>query len=165
MTVINNVMTVIKDMRNSAEAPAVSDAVSPAGPRILVIDDDAVHRAIICKLAAKVGFYPVEAENCGDVVRLTSVGDFACVTLDLSLGERVGTEVLLHFSLCRFRAPIIILSGADPQVARSAFEFGQSLDLDMVDPVGKPVSPAGLRERLATVFEDLQSKQQAALPA
>jgi DNA-binding response OmpR family regulator len=158
-------MTVIKDMRNSAEAPAVSETVSPTGPRLLVIDDDAVHRAIICKLAVKVGFYPVEAENCGDVVRLTSVGDFACATLDLSLGERVGTEVLLHFSLCRFRAPIIILSGADSELARSAYEFGLSLDLDMTDPVGKPVSPAALRERLTTVIGDLQSKQQTALPA
>jgi DNA-binding response OmpR family regulator len=158
-------MTVINDLRDDAAAPATSNAVNQGGPRLLVIDDDAVHRTIICKMATKLGFDAVEAESCGDVVRLTSIGTFGCATLDLSLGERVGTEVLLHFSLCRFRAPIIILSGADAALTRSAYEFGLSLDLDMVDPVGKPVSLAELRERLTMVAGDLQSKRQAALPA
>ena len=157
-------MTFTSDLTGAEAANSAAD-VKQSVARLLVIDDDAVHRAIICKLAAKVGFDAVEARNCGDVVRLTAIGDFGCVTLDLSLGERAGTEVLLHFSLCRFRAPILIVSGADSALTRSAFEFGQSRDLDMLEPVGKPIRSTELRERLTVVAEDLRSKRRANAPA
>ena len=152
-------MTLIDDLRHGTVNK--TERARPNAPSILVIDDDPVHRMIICKLAAKIGFEAVEAETCGDVVRLTAHDTYDCVTLDLSLGERLGTEVLLHFSICRFRSPIIILSGADAGLAKSAFEFGQSLDLDMVDLVSKPVSPAELRERLADIAEYWHSKRQS----
>ena len=132
--------------------------------RILVIDDVAVHRMIISKLAAKAGFEPVEAENCGDVVRLTTLQQFDCATLDLSLGERAGTEVLRHFSICGFRAPIIILSGADADVATDAFELGQSLGLNMQMPIGKPVNLTNLREKLNLIAADAQ-KSRRPIPA
>jgi CheY-like chemotaxis protein len=133
--------------------------------RLLVIDDAEVHRMIICKIAVKAGLTTMEAENCGDVVRLTTLNAFECATLDLSLGERAGTEVLRHFAICEFRAPIIILSGANADVARNAYEFGQSLDLNMLEPVGKPADLNALRETLSTIALDWQSRQRRALSA
>jgi DNA-binding response OmpR family regulator len=124
--------------------------------RLLVIDDDAVHRTIISKMAVKAGLAPSEAENCGDVVRLTTTNDFECATLDLSLGERAGTEVLRHFSICGFRAPIVIVSGSDADVTRYAFDLGMSLDLNMMQPVGKPVNLSRFREIFETIVTDWQ---------
>jgi CheY-like chemotaxis protein len=152
-------MTLFDDERRAAETAASFGNLALEKPvRLLVIDDVAVHRMIICKMAAKAGLIPFEAENCGDVVRLTITQAFECATLDLSLGERAGTEVLRHFSLCKFRAPIIILSGADPEVARDAFELGQSLDLNMLEPMGKPVDLGGLREKFAAIATEQQRK-------
>ena len=124
--------------------------------RLLVIDDDFVHRVIICKMALKAGLAPYEATNCGDVVRLTTSNDFECATLDLSLGERAGTEVLRHFSICGFRAPIVIVSGSDAEVTRHAFDLGRSLGLTMLDPVGKPVDLSKFREMFQTIAADWQ---------
>jgi CheY-like chemotaxis protein len=124
--------------------------------RLLVIDDVAVHRVIICKMAVKAGLAPFEAETCGDVVRLTTTNDFECATLDLSLGERAGTEVLRHFSICNFRAPIVIVSGSDAGATQYAFDLGMSLGLKMLDPVGKPVDLSKLREIFASIATEWQ---------
>jgi DNA-binding response OmpR family regulator len=134
-------------------------------PQILVVDDDAVHRTIICKVAARAGFVSLEATDCGDVVRLTLLNNFDCTTLDLSLGEREGTEVLLHFSICGFRAPIIILSGADTEVATKAFALGKSLNLNMAEPISKPVDLGVLREKLTAVAEQWRAQRVEATAA
>src|ERR1019366_9053606 len=122
--------------------------------RLLVIEDDAVHRTIICKMAVKAGLAPFEAANCGDVVRLTPTNDFECATLDLSLGERAGTEVLRHFSICGFRAPIVIVSGSDADVTQYALDLGNWLGLNMLDPVGKPVDLPRFRD----IFEKIAAE-------
>jgi CheY-like chemotaxis protein len=148
-------MKVLDDGNHASGPAARSGRAGQDRPvQLLVIDDVAVHRMIISKLATKAGFVPIEAESCGDVVRLTTLQHFDCATLDLSLGERAGTEVLRHFSICGFRSPIIILSGADAEVATDAFELGQSLDLNMLQPIGKPVDLAQLREKLKTIAAD-----------
>jgi CheY-like chemotaxis protein len=152
-------MTVFDDGRRAAETAASFGHVALKKPvRLLVIDDVAVHRMIICKMAAKAGLIPFEAESCDDVIRLTITKTFECVTLDLSLGERAGTELLRHFSISKFQAPIIILSGADPKIAQDAFELGQSLDLNMLEPVGKPIDLGGLREKFAMIAAEQQEK-------
>ena len=134
--------------------------------RLLVIDDDAVHRMIICKMALKAGLATFEAENCGDVVRLTTSNDFECATLDLSLGERAGTEVLRHFSICGFRAPIVIVSGADADTTQHALDLGNWLGLKMLDPVGKPVDLPRFRdifEKVAAQWQELLRLDSAAV--
>jgi CheY-like chemotaxis protein len=136
--------------------PAVGRAKYDNRARLLVIDDDAVHRMIICKMALKSGLAPSEAENCGEVVRLTTTNTFECATLDLSLGERAGTEVLRHFSICGFRAPIVIVSGSDADATSYAFNLGKSLGLKMVEPLGKPVNLPRFRE----IFEAIAAEWQ-----
>jgi DNA-binding response OmpR family regulator len=120
-------------------------------PRLLVIDDDQVHRTIICKIAVRAGFEPVEAASLAEVVEHTTYDDFEGVTLDLSLGEQAGTEVLRHFAEMDFAAPIIILSGANAEVARKSHDLGQSLDLTMLEAVSKPVDLTELRNQLSII--------------
>ncbi|WP_022721928.1 response regulator [Rhodopseudomonas sp. B29] len=129
-------------------------------PRLLVIDDDAVHRAIICKIAIRAGFEPVEAATLSDVVELMTYNDFEGATVDLSLGEEAGTDVLRHFADRDFRSPIIILSGATAEVTRKAHDLGQTLDLTMLEAVGKPVDLAELRNQLSTIARTWRILQQ-----
>jgi DNA-binding response OmpR family regulator len=147
-------MSLFEAIQRATEALAPFERLKQnKDPQILVVDDEDVHRTIICKVAARAGFVSVEAKDCGEVVRGTLLHDFHCATLDLSLGEREGTEVLLHFSICGFRAPIIILSGADIEVATKALNLGKSLNLNMADPIAKPVDLALLRAQLTAVAE------------
>jgi DNA-binding NtrC family response regulator len=120
-------------------------------PRILIVEDVAVHRMIICKVAEKAGFAVSEAENCEEVKGLLKVRDFDCVTLDLALGEQEGTDVMKYFHEIDFRAPIIIVSVSDFAAAQGALNFGQALGLNMLKPVEKPIDLARLREILAAV--------------
>ena len=116
-------------------------------PRLLVIDDTRVHRMVICRIAEKAGLKPVEAYGCAAVIDVLSVGPYCGATLDLSLGDRAGTEVIRELVRYDFRAPIIIISGSDPRTADEAQEMGVALGLDMREPVPKPVDLAMLRRR------------------
>lgn len=116
-------------------------------PRLLVIDDIKVHRMIICRIAERAGLNPVEADGCAAVISVLSVASYCGATLDLSLGERAGTEVLSELARYDFRAPIIIISGSDPRTAEEAQQMGIALGLDMREPVPKPADLASLRRR------------------
>ncbi len=121
-------------------------------PAILIVDDVPIHRMIICKVAIKAGFAPSEAGNWEEVRRLVAAVDFECATLDLSLGEQLGTEVLRDLYDLDFRAPIVIVSGSDSLAAESAYDFGRALGLNMLEPVGKPLDLARLRKILARIL-------------
>lgn len=122
-------------------------------PRLLVIDDVRVHRLIICRIAEKAGLKPVEADSCAEAINVLSLAPYCGATLDLSLGERAGTEVIAELARYDFRAPIIIISGTDPRTADEAQEMGVALGLDMRDPVPKPVDLASLRRRFVGLRE------------
>lgn len=126
---------------------------SDGAPCLLVIDDAKVHRMIICRIAEQAGLNYVEAESCAEVVKLLSVAPYCGATLDLSLGERAGTEVIMELARYDFRAPIIIISGSDLQTAVEAQEMGLALGLNMHEPVPKPLDLAKLRRRLAAIRE------------
>ena len=81
------------------------------------------------------------------------VASYCGATLDLSLGERAGTEVITELARYDFRAPVIIISGSDPRTADEAQEMGVALGLDMREPVPKPVDLANLRRRFVELRE------------
>ena len=141
------------DGQQNLRTPRFGRLTDDGEPRILVIDDTRVHRMIICRIAEKAGLKPIEAESCADVVNVLSVATYCGVTLDLSLGERAGTEVIAELARYEFRSPIIIISGSDPQTADEAQRLGLSLGLNMGEPVPKPVDLAKLRRRFVELRE------------
>ena len=79
--------------------------------RLLVIDDAIIHRKILCRVGEKAGFDTTEAGSFDEAARLLHDKEFDCITLDLSLGDRAGVEVLSLLSVNKCRVPIIIISG------------------------------------------------------
>ena len=149
-----------KSDRSRESGPATFGQNREVAPsRILIVDDVPVHRMIICKMAAKAGFSASETESREGVRRLIESTDFECVTLDLSLGEQEGTEVLRDLFDSKFRAPILIVSGSDSIAAQSAFDFGRALGLNMIEPVGKPVDLALLREILVRIEDGVRQRR------
>jgi two-component system, chemotaxis family, chemotaxis protein CheY len=124
-----------------------------SAPRLLVIDDDHLHCTIIRRVATKAGFAPVAAASYDEAAKLAQETAFDCITLDLSLGAHAGVEMLRHLWVLGCKAPIIIISGCDDATCRETVRVAKSLNLNVWEPVPKPVDLAVLRyslERLLT---------------
>ena len=132
--------------------------------RLLVIDDANIHRMILCRIGEKVGFETVGAASFDEAAKLLRENEFDCVTLDLSLGERAGVEVLHLLSVIKSQAPIIIISGAEHTVCEETLKIGKSLNLNLCTPVPKPVDLATLREQLARIGKQVNLQKLARAP-
>jgi two-component system, chemotaxis family, chemotaxis protein CheY len=129
---------------DSAEA----DLPRPVVPRLLVIDDDNLHRMIICRAAAKAGYVPAGAATYDEAAQLVRDTAFDCITLDLSLGDHAGIEMLRHLWVIGCKAPIIIVSGCDNATCSESEKVAESLKLNVWESIPKPVDLAVLRESL-----------------
>jgi CheY-like chemotaxis protein len=105
------------ERRDDSPANAVS---AETMPRLLVIDDDYLHRKIICRVAAKAGYAPAGAATYEEAAKLALENAFDCISLDLSLGQHRGTEMLQYFRGIGCKAPIIIISGSDQATVHAA---------------------------------------------
>lgn len=132
--------------------------------RLLVIDDANIHRMILCRIGEKVGFETVGAASFDEAAKLLRENEFDCVTLDLSLGERAGVEVLHLLSVIKSQAPTIIISGAEHTVCEETLKIGKSLNLNLCTPVPKPVDLATLRESLAHIGQQVNLQKLARAP-
>jgi DNA-binding response OmpR family regulator len=139
------------------ERAAVVNIAPPAKPRLLVIDDDNLHRMIICRVAAKAGYAPAGAAGYEEAAQLVQDNMFDCITLDLSLGPHAGVEMLRHLWVIGCKAPIIIISGCDDATCRESLKVAESLKLNVWQAMHKPVDLAVLRywlERLKAEREE-----------
>ena len=137
----------------SLEVESEGLAATTAPPRLLVIDDDDLHRMIICRVAAKAGYFPVAAASFEEAAQLAKDTAFDCITLDLSLGAHAGVEMLRHLWVIGCKAPIIIISGADDAIFRETMSVAKSLKFDIREMVPKPVDLSLLRYSLERLRE------------
>jgi two-component system, chemotaxis family, chemotaxis protein CheY len=136
-----NPLNLIREGSTGAEA-------GKTAPRLLVIDDDSLHRMVICRAAAKAGYLPAGAATYDEAARLTREAAFDCITLDLGLGDHAGSEMLHHLSHVGCTAPIIVISGCDPATSKEAVKVAGMLKLNVWECIPKPVDLAMLRHFL-----------------
>jgi len=127
---------------------ALVSANRQALPRLLVVDDDNLHRMIICRVAAKAGYRPAGAATYDEAAKLAQETAFDCITLDLSLGSHAGTEMLHHLSMLGYTAPIIVVTGCDPATCKETVRVADKLNLDIWECIPKPVDLVMLRHFL-----------------
>jgi len=131
-------------------------------PRLLVIDDDNLHRMIICKVAAKAGYLPAGAATYDEAARLAQETRFDCITLDLSLGAHSGSEMLHYLSMLGCHAPIIVVTGCDDATCKETVRVAGTLDLDIWECIPKPVDLVMLRRFLERLKASRESTAVAA---
>ena len=129
---------------------ALSPAATPA-PRLLVIDDDIVHRGIIGKVGDRAGYSITQAASFDDAARLLQKEQFDCITLDLSLGRNYGLEIIHLLADIDCKTPVIVISGAGQSVAKLAIAVGRMKRLNIYEPVSKPIDFALLKGILARI--------------
>ena len=141
-------------LERSALSAADQENLAAAGtaervaPRLLVIDDDNLHRMIICRTAAKAGYLPAGAASYDEAVKLLQGPAFDCITLDLALGEQAGVEMLRYFWVIGCKLPIITISGCDDATGSDSERIAESLKLNIWESIPKPVDISVLGDSL-----------------
>lgn len=143
---------------------AVPNPCAEHPSRLLVIEDALIHSTIIGRIAGKIGFTTMTASSFEDACKVLSACQFDCITLDLGLGEHVGVEVLRYLSTIRCRAQIIIISGSEKTVFDEAVRIGKALDLNICEPVPKPIDLKALREMLELIRKQSRPQTLASSP-
>lgn len=136
---------------NPETEKTVAPAAATDAPALLVIDDDTVHRMIICKVAQRAGFAAAGAASYEQAVAMLEANSYALITLDLSLGERGGVEVLHYVSANDCATPIIIISGSGETVRSETMNLAHLLSISVCEALPKPVDLAQLRRLLLDI--------------
>lgn len=131
--------------RSVTEKPA---SVAATSPTLLVIDDDSVHQMIICRVAGRAGFEATGAGSYDEAIRLLSKNVYTAITLDLSLGEHGGVDILHFIAAMDSPTPIIIVSGSGENIRNETLGLADLLSLNVCDAMPKPVNLAQLRQHL-----------------
>ena len=137
------------------------DMLSPgdvsAPGSLLIVDDDAINRAILDNLFAP--FYPIEEAEDGDegLARILARPErFCAVLLDVVMPRMSGLEVLerLRESALTEKLPVFLITAeASDENMRRAYDLG------VMDVISKPVVPYIVLKRVQSVIELFQARK------
>ncbi len=117
--------------------------------RLLVVEDDLVQRTIIGTISAKLGYDTVSASTFEIASKLLRTEKFDKMTLDLSLGEHDGVELLRLIAALKLNAmPIVIVSGCEERVQNTIKRVAAGLNLSLTHCLVKPLNIDKLRVAL-----------------
>jgi EAL domain-containing protein (putative c-di-GMP-specific phosphodiesterase class I) len=117
--------------------------------RLLVVENDLVQRTLISKIGEKLGYETLIASSFEAAAALLRQQPFDIMTLDLSLGERDGVELLRLVADIGLRSmPIVIISACDERIVNSAKRVAKGLKLSLNGCITKPLDLDRLKEAL-----------------
>jgi PAS domain S-box-containing protein len=147
-------------------ASPVGTALPLAGKTVLVIEDNAAMRKLLCYHVQSFGC-EVESFASGALAldKVKSGAHFDLILIDWHMEGLDGVAVARQLRADSHQAPIIMISGDEPEMARGLIESG-----DIQAFLCKPVPTAVLRDAMLDVLAGLrvrpmQAKPSAALPA
>jgi DNA-binding response OmpR family regulator len=131
-----------------------------------VIEDADVHLSILRMIAGQAGFATTGVNSVEAASAMLRERNFDCITLDLSLGERSGTEILKLLADLKCRTPILIISASDDHTRDVTGYAGQILGLKVHPPLPKPIDVRALRQTLKQIADgaERQRLEQAGSP-
>ena len=118
-------------------------------PRLLLIDDEPALADFLANAAQSVGFEPIVTAEDQEFRDAFIARRPEMVALDLGMPGMDGVELTRFLAEQDYRGPVLIVSGFDRRVLESAFRLGETLGLNMVGPVEKPVRFDALEELLS----------------
>lgn len=135
------------------------DMLSPgdAAGRLLIVDDDAINRAILENIFAP--FYAIDEAEDGDeglAKILARPERFCAVLLDVVMPRMSGLEVLEHLkeNALTERLPVFLITAeASDENMRRAYDLG------VMDVISKPVVPYIVLKRVQSVIELFQARK------
>jgi DNA-binding response OmpR family regulator len=116
--------------------------------RLLIVDDDKVHRAIYSSIANKLKYQVDVAQSASEAFASLRAKRYRIVILDLMLGEDSGSDVLVLMSSLPQKPRVLLVTGASDEVIQGTFTLGRQMGLEMFGPVRKPVNVTVIRSVL-----------------
>lgn len=98
-------------------APVAVPEVKPAGPRVLLVDDDPAAGKLMARILEPIGVHVVCVGSAEHARRLLSEEGFAVIIVDLKLPGLSGEDLVYHL-----RPPVILTSTVHPDELREAAE-------------------------------------------
>lgn len=116
----------------------------------MVVDDDITFRSFFLRACARTGWVPLAVDSPERA--LAAMESFAphLLFLDLSFPDMDGLTVLSELVPRTGEVSVVLSSGCDPEVLRSAKRIGERLGLRMLQPLTKPVTGEEIRAVLST---------------
>ncbi len=142
-----------ESLRDEEEPPG--EAAGPGGadealPHVLLVDDDAVIRAMARALLEKQGFRVSEAEDGAEAVKLLGTGVlYDLIVLDVDMPRLNGRETLhrIRESVATAGIPVIVLTGtSDPEMEIHLITEGAD------DYIRKPIDPPRFMARVSATL-------------
>jgi CheY-like chemotaxis protein len=109
-----------------------------------------------------VGFKTTGAHSVAEASELLHERAFDCITLDLSLGEDSGIEVLQLLARMKCRTPVIIISASGEEICDETIKVGNFLNLNVCSPIPELIHLAALRRALTKIAQDTEKQKLAA---
>jgi DNA-binding response OmpR family regulator len=116
--------------------------------RLLIVDDDKIHRAIYSSITNKLNYRVDLAQSPSEAFDALRATHYHIVILDLMLGEDSGSDVLVLMSSLPRKPRVLLVTGASEDVIESTFALGRQVGLEMFGPVRKPVNVMLIRSVL-----------------
>ena len=131
--------------------------------RLLLVDDDEDVRQMIGDVADELGFAVITTGNAHDF--LSAYGDFdpTLVLLDLVMADVDGVELLRTLSKRRCAAKVMVMSGLNAKVLKTAERLGTTHGLQMIGALPKPVELDTLEVMLRSAWRQGGEVTEAAL--
>jgi len=108
---------------------------------VLVVDDDELMLDLAVSALATLGYRKVFAASSGaEGLRLLDERGADVVLCDLNMPEMDGVEFLRHLSARRFEGAIVLMSGEDQRILRTAENLAKAHGLCVLGAVEKPIS-------------------------
>ncbi len=144
-------------------AQPITDHVSMTAPdsasrpaarlRVLLLDDDTFMLSVLEDMLADLGDFDVRCEADARRALLSLAQDApGLLVCDLSMPDMDGIEFMHAAAEAGFRGAILLLSGMDSGVRRSAERLARAHGLHVLGAYKKPISPAELRAALAPLL-------------
>jgi two-component system, chemotaxis family, chemotaxis protein CheY len=122
--------------------------------RLLAIDDNADSANLVCRIAARCGFDARAGSTPATIRETLTNWRPDIVTLDLCMPEVDAIDLLPFLKDAEFKGPVVIISGQESALRRSASKLANAHGIKVVADIEKPVDPGALRGMLLRMFED-----------
>ena len=129
--------------------------------RVLLLDDDAFMLELLADMIAELGPHHVVRETDGRRALIElRLRPPELVICDLSMPVMDGIDFLRLAAVQQYRGCVVLLSGVDGAVLKTAARLAQAQGLAILDACAKPM---GI-ETLATVLQRAAARSQTVLP-
>ena len=126
--------------------------ISATPLRVLLLDDDEMMLAMLEDMLAELGSFEVAcASDARRGLAILADNPPGLLVCDLSMPDMDGIEFMHAAATAGFQGAVMLLSGMDPGVRKSAERLARAHGLNVIGAFPKPISLADLGQALAHV--------------